>query len=61
MQVVKEKKFLGILSDSDRGNFDEENSDEENCEEGNYKTFFITFFVYITLVNKYYQKSKERH
>ena len=54
--VVKEKKMpeyitddIEISSDSDRENSDEENSNENsNC------------FLYIKMVNNYYQKHKER-
>ena len=61
---------IEISSDSDRENSDEENSDKETFaeetsdEENSYeessdeeKKFFF-FFVYIKVVNKYYQKNK---
>ena len=51
--VVKEKKYIiddiEISSDSDR-----ENSDEEN------QNLIKIFFVYIKMVNMYYQTHKER-
>ena len=41
-------------------NSDEKNTNEENFDEENWKIFFINFFLYIKMVNKYYQKHKEK-
>ena len=73
--VVKEKKIrkyiidnIKISSDSDRENsdeensdketFDEETSDEENSDAKN-SDEEKKIFLYIKMVNKYYQKNKE--
>ena len=61
--VVKEKKMpeyitddIEISSDSDREDSDEENSDDENLVKN---SFYDFFFLYIIMVNKYYQKHKK--
>ena len=47
---------------SDKENSDEENSDEENSDEekSDKENFDGEIFVYIKMVNKYYQKHKEK-